>query len=165
MTGDFGDGQGQAAALGRAGMPVYVPKLILTGSTYCNPDAAACTVAAGQTPVQEGVPSGYPRAYVIHDQSGAPHAAYRLTLVLNSALGQYYGVQGTTWQDPPILAKPTKTESVGGKQLLAYENGGKVSLVAWRAPGGVYWISNTLADDIGNAQMVAMAASLAPSGH
>jgi hypothetical protein len=141
-------------------MPVFVPRLVVTGSSYCSPDSLGCTVADGQTPAQEGVPSGYPRAYVLHDQDGGSHAAYRLTMLLNSALGQYYGVQGTTWQNPPILNKPTKTENVGGKQLLEYLNGGKVSLVAWRTPAGVYWISNTLADDINNAQMVAIAASL-----
>jgi LCP family protein required for cell wall assembly len=165
LTADLGDGLGQARALGHAGMPVYVPSQIVTGSSYCAPDSLACTVADGQTPAQEGVPSGYPRAYLIHDENGNPHAAYRMTIVQNSALGEYYGVEGTTWQDPPLLNKPTKTVNVGGKQLLEYANAGKISVVAWRTPGGVYWISNTLTDSISNAQMVAIAASLTPAGH
>jgi hypothetical protein len=86
-----------------------------------------------------------------------------MTLVLNPALGQYYGVEGTTWQDPPILRSPSQTVVVGGKKLLLYINGGKISLVAWRAPQGVYWISNTLTDDLSNQQMVAMASSFAPA--
>jgi hypothetical protein len=49
---------------------------------------------------------------------------------------------------------------VAGKQLLLYANGGKLSLVAWRTSAGVYWVSNTLNDAIGNRQMVAIAASL-----
>jgi hypothetical protein len=160
LTGDLGDGLGQARALGQISMPVYVPRLIVGGSNYCSPDSLGCTVALGQTPAQVGIPSGYPRAYLIHDQNGNPHAAYRMTLVIDGAIGQYYGVQGTTWRNPPILNKPTQTQNVGGKQLLEYYNGGKISLVAWRAPGGVYWISNTLNDQINNAQMVAIAASL-----
>ena len=32
-----------------------------------------------------------------------------MTLVINPALGEYYGVQGTTWQNPPILNSPTET--------------------------------------------------------
>jgi hypothetical protein len=105
----------------------------------------------------------YPRAYLIHDQHGGAHYAYRMTLVINPALGQYYGVEGMTWQDPPILNSPTQTKVVNGKRLLLYINGGKTSLVAWRTPQGVYWISNDLTDDLSNAQMVAIAASLTPA--
>jgi hypothetical protein len=83
---------------------------------------------------------------------------------MNPALGQYYGVQGTSWQDPPILASPSGTKFVNGKQLLLYSNGSKLSLVAWRTPRGVYWISNTLTDDLTNRQLVAIAASLTRAG-
>ncbi len=160
LTPDLADGKAQAAALGNAGMPIYVPRLIATGSQYCTPGNPDCTVQEGQTAAQAGVPSGYPRAYLIRDQSGNPQPAYRMTLEINPALGEYYGVQGTTWRNPPILTKPTQTEVVNGKQLRLYANGGKISLVAWTTPQGVYWISNTLTDTIGNRQMVAIAASL-----
>jgi LCP family protein required for cell wall assembly len=164
LVADLADGEAQAAALGHLGMPVYAPRQILAGSQYCTPNTRACPVEDGQAPAQVGIDSGYPRAYLIHDQSGQPHVAYRLTLVISSPLGEYYGIQGTTWQDPPILNDPTRTVFVGGKQLLEYFNGGRLSLVAWRTPAGVYWVSNTLTDTIGNAQMVAIAASLTRVG-
>jgi hypothetical protein len=47
---------------------------------------------------------------------------------------------------------------------MLYANGGKLSLVAWRTPQAVYWISNTLTDDIPNRQLVAIAASLTRAG-
>jgi len=150
LTADLADGRSQAKALRNAGMPVYAPRMIV----------ANCTVQDGVTPAQAGVPSGYPRGYVIRDQSGDPHAAYRMTLVINPGLGEYYGVQGTTWQSPPILGKPTETQVVNGRQLRLYANGGKISLVAWDTLQGVYWISNTLTDTIPNRQMVSIAASL-----
>ncbi|MBV9715384.1 MAG: LCP family protein [Solirubrobacterales bacterium] len=154
LTGDLSDGATQAAQLGQVGMPVYVPGQILTGSSYCT--SATCT---------EGpVPNSYPRKYLIRDPGGATHAAYRLTLVKNSILGQYYGVQGTTWQNPPILDSPNQTRMVDGKRLLLFTNGGKLTVVGWRTPAGAYWISNTLTGDIGNQQMIAIAASLAPTG-
>ncbi|MGA2927046.1 MAG: LCP family protein [Solirubrobacteraceae bacterium] len=164
LSADLSDAKAQAAALRHAGMPVYVPRLILTGSTYCTADNPDCTVEEGQTPAQAGVPSGYPRSYLIHGLGGTPHAAYRITIEVNPLLGEYYGVQGTTWQDPPILNAPTETKTVNGKQLRLYANGGKISLVAWSTAQGVYWISNTLTDTIGNRQMVALAASLVPAG-
>jgi hypothetical protein len=83
-----------------------------------------------------------------------------MTLVLNAVLGQYWGVQGMTWQNPPILTNPTQTKTVGGKKLDLYANGGKISVVAWHTRQAVYWISNTLTDEISNQQMVAIAASL-----
>ena len=38
-----------------------------------------------------------------------------MTLVLNPVLGEYYGVQGTTWQNPPLLDSPSGTRIVGGQ--------------------------------------------------
>jgi hypothetical protein len=160
LTPDLQDGKAQAAALRRTRMPIYVPRLIMAGSQYCTATNPNCTVQLGQTTAAAGVPSGYPRAYVLHDPEGAPYLAYRMTLEVNPVLGEYYGIQGTTWQHPPILNKPTQTRMVAGKQLLLYANGGKLSLVAWRTSAGVYWVSNTLNDAIGNRQMVAIAASL-----
>jgi hypothetical protein len=82
-----------------------------------------------------------------------------MTLVRDPALGQYYGVEGMTWQNPPILNSPTQTKMVNGKRLLLFINGGKISLAAWRTPQGVYWISNDLTDDLSNSQMLAIAGS------
>jgi polyisoprenyl-teichoic acid--peptidoglycan teichoic acid transferase len=160
LTDDLQDGRTQAGALRHVGMPVYVPRLILSSAQYCTPNNPSCTVEVGQTTAEAGVPGGYPRSYLVRDPSGARHAAYRLTLVENPVLGQYFGVQGTTWQNPPILNHPSQTKLVDGKQLLLYANGSRISLVAWRTPQAVYWVSNTLNDAIGNRQMVAIAASL-----
>jgi polyisoprenyl-teichoic acid--peptidoglycan teichoic acid transferase len=163
LIGDLGDGKSQAAALGNLGMPIYVPGKVVAGSQYCTPGNRACPVQQGQAPAEIAISSGYPRGYMVHDESGQAHVAYRMTLVLNSLLGQYYGIQGMTWQNPPILNHPTATRFVAGKQLLMYANGGKLSVVAWRTSRGVYWVSNTLTDSIGNAQMIAIAASLKPA--
>jgi hypothetical protein len=150
LTADVSDGKAQAAALGHAGMPVYFPRLIADQSRYCT--NGTCTIGP--------VPNSYPRAYSLSAAGGGSYRAYRMTLVINPALGQYYGVQGTTWQHPPILSSPTETRDVNGKQLSLYFNGHKLSLVAWHTPQAVYWISNTLTDDLSNQQMVGIAASL-----
>jgi polyisoprenyl-teichoic acid--peptidoglycan teichoic acid transferase len=158
LTPDASDGRAQAKALGPIGIPIYYPRLILGGSEYCSDNTSVC-------PLEYGAGSGsYPRAYLLHDTHNVAHYSYRMTLEINPVLGEYYGVQGTTWQNPPILNSPTETKVVNGKQLLLYANGGKLSLVAWRTPQAVYWISNTLADSISNRQMVAIAASLTRSG-
>jgi hypothetical protein len=125
--------------------------------------ASYCSGASGNCPTEIASPGSYPRAYQIRDPDGQMHPAYRMTLALNPSQGQYYGVQGTTWTDPPILKGKNQVHTVNGKQLLEYFNGQKLSLVAWRTPGAVYWISNTLTDDLSNKQMQAIAASLSPA--
>ncbi len=153
VTADPADGQAQVAALGHLRLPVFYPRLIATGSSFC-------LDAAGNCPLETASPNSYPRRYRIRDRAGHGHAAYRMTVSLNPVLGEYYGVQGTTWTHPPILNSPTMVQTVHGRRLTLYFNGGKLSLVAWHRPGAVYWISNTLTDTLSAGQMKAIAASL-----
>jgi polyisoprenyl-teichoic acid--peptidoglycan teichoic acid transferase len=156
LTADVADGRSQAAQLAHVGMPVYFPKVILANSNYCFSITGNCDESFPNSEYDHS----YPRAYLLRSQDGRPHAAYRMTLVINPLLGLYYGIQGTTWQNPPILNHPTQEQTIHGKTLLEYFNGGKLGLVAWRTPHGVYWISNTLNSAIGNSQLKAIAASL-----
>jgi LCP family protein required for cell wall assembly len=159
LTADVADGRQQADHLPRAGLPVYFPRFIVSGSSYCSSVTGNCN--DGQEPASEYSRS-YPISYLLHDQGGHPHAAYYMTIEINSALGEYYGVQGTTWTHPPLLAKPSATKLVNGRKLLLFAAGGKLTTVAWRNKGAVYWIENTLTSSIPNQQMVAIAASLMP---
>jgi len=161
LVSDTGDGRSQVAQLGKILMPVYYPGDIVAGpyTGYCSSVTANCDQAPNPSSAYD---NSYPRKYWIRAQDGTKYPAYVMTLVLNPTLGQYYTVQGTTWKTPPILTgtKVTHIETVRGRKLYVYENGGNVSLVAMRTPQGVYWIANTLEDAIPNSQMVAMAASL-----
>ena len=147
------DGKLQAAALGNAGMPVYVPRLLAAGSQYCSGSLADC-------PAEIPTVGSYPRKYVLRTPQHHLAAAYQLTVVLNTTLGQYYDVQGMTWQHAPILAHPTEVRVVGGKSLDLYFAGAKLDLVAWHTSRGVYWIANTLTRNLDRQQMIGLAASL-----
>jgi hypothetical protein len=74
--------------------------------------------------------------------------------------GQYWGVQGTTWRNPPLLDAPHETRQIGGRSFELYTDGGKLRLVAWRTPKAVYWVANTLSLALSNKQMLGIAASL-----
>jgi hypothetical protein len=82
-----------------------------------------------------------------------------LVVVEDAQQGQYYGVQGTTWRDPPLLAGSHQTRRIGSRAFSLYTNGGRLRLVSWETPKGVYWISNTLSLDLNNSEMLALAAS------
>jgi polyisoprenyl-teichoic acid--peptidoglycan teichoic acid transferase len=143
LMSDAIDGKAQAAALLHARMPVYYPTLIATSTSYEGPTAGE-----------------YPRAYHLHDTLGIPHASYRIVMAYNANLGQFYGLQGTTWKAAPILASPSEIRYVAGKRLELHFDGGKLRLVAWRTAQAAYWVSNTLSLDLSNQQMLGMAASL-----
>jgi LCP family protein required for cell wall assembly len=147
LHADVADGKAQAAALSRVAMPVYYPKMLVSGTTY-----------------EQLTPGQYPRAYEIHDPHGVPHAAYRIVMAFNSNLGQYYGVQGTTWRHAPILSSPQEMRVIAGKRLELHFDGRRLRLVAWRTAQGVYWVSNTLSLDLSNQQMLGLAASLTRAG-
>jgi hypothetical protein len=101
-----------------------------------------------------------PRIYSILDRNGQRHQAYRLAVEQNALQGQYYGVEGTRWKDPPILNAPSSTVHVGGRAFELYNDGKHIRLVAWRTPKAVYWVSNTLTRSLTNKQMLGIARSL-----
>ena len=157
LTADPADGRSQAAALSKPRMPVYYPRLIKGGSQYCMSLTGNC--AQGDEPAAEYAHS-YPRQYVIPNQQGRKVPAWRMTLVLNSLKGQYYGIQGVAWSAPPLLHSPSGTKVVNGRKLYLYANGGHLTTVAWHLNGNSYWVSNDLTSDIPNSQLVGIAASM-----
>jgi polyisoprenyl-teichoic acid--peptidoglycan teichoic acid transferase len=147
MRNALGEGQALVKAIHvreATRMPVYVPRAVTPRAAFAQSTAEAPN----------------PRRYVIRGPHGHRFAAYRLVLVENATKGQYYGVQGTTWRNPPLLAAAHQTRRIGGKTLRLYIDGGRLRLVAWYTPKAVYWVSNTLSQDLTNQQMLAIASSL-----
>ena len=118
--------------------PFYFPTLRTNGAAYAGTE---------------------PRIYSIRDEQGRKHEAYRL-VVSKGLAGEYYGVQGMTWKDPPILDNPDETRTSGSRKLQLYYDGRQLRLVAWKTRRAVYWISNTLSQSLNKRQMLAIAESL-----
>jgi polyisoprenyl-teichoic acid--peptidoglycan teichoic acid transferase len=159
LTSDPADGRAQAGALRHPGMAVYYPRLIDAGSVYCSSVTGNCN---NLDEAATAYAHSYPRAYRINGVGGKHYHAYRMTLLLNPGNyeDQYYGVQGTTWNDPPILSSPAGTKTVDGRKLFLYKDGSKLTQVAWHHDGDAYWISNNLTENISNSKMLEIAASL-----
>jgi polyisoprenyl-teichoic acid--peptidoglycan teichoic acid transferase len=104
---------------------------------------------------------GDPRVYDLKAPDGRVHSSYRMTLKADQ-VGQYYGIQGTAWKDPPILSGPAEQVRRGGRTFEVYKDADRVRLVAWRTPKAVYWISNTLLLTLSEKQMLAIARSTRP---
>ena len=135
----LGQDQGlQAVQAGAGGsLPVLYPTLLLNSSEFA----------------QE------PRVYKIRGQDGKRYGAYRMVLRKYNANGEYYGLQGTTWQNPPILDNATETRKIDGREYQLHYAGDRLRLVAWHTPKAAYWISNTLLQTLTNKQMLAIARS------
>jgi polyisoprenyl-teichoic acid--peptidoglycan teichoic acid transferase len=123
-------------------LPVYAPALLASGGRYRTDNA---------------------RAYTITDRSGRRHRAYRI-VAFEGSIGQYYGVEGTTWMSPPILDDPSERRRMGGRTYELFYDGHRLRMVAWRTPRAVYWVSNTLMRTLTNRQMLAIARSLQRAG-
>jgi len=136
-----GLGKDQAIQAVQAGagetLPALYPTLRLQGSVYAGP----------------------PRVYKLRGTDGKRYGAYRMVLQTSRA-GEYYGLQGITWRNPPILEGVTEERKIGRRNYeLAYD-GDRLRLVAWRTPTAVYWISNTLLLSLTEKQMLAIARSV-----
>jgi len=98
------------------------------------------------------------RAYTVKDEQGTAHRAYRLTVRIG--VGEYYGIQGTDWTNPPILATPDEQRTLGGRTFNLYFDGHHLRRVALQTEAGSWWVTNTLTLELTNAQMLAIARSL-----
>jgi LCP family protein required for cell wall assembly len=101
------------------------------------------------------------RAYTLKDESNTPHHAYVISIA-SGLLGQYYGIEGTDWLTPPILAGAHATKKVAGRTYSLYVDGSHLRVVSWQTSQAVYWVNNTLLDSLTNQQMLAIAESTQP---
>jgi LCP family protein required for cell wall assembly len=126
-------------------LPVFYPTAIVNGAEY-----------------QDGSTRGY--RMTTAGKGRRRVSAYRIVAKLSGSAGDYYGVQGVNWDDPPILKNPSETRRIKGRDYELFYEGGKLALVAFHRDGASYWVSNTLLRKLTEKQMLALATSLRLSG-
>jgi len=97
-------------------------------------------------------------AYAIRDERRHLHRGYRIDWQ-QTGLGGYYGVEGMDWTDPPLFAH-ARSDTIAGRRYLLVDDGSHIHVIGWRTPHAVYWVSNTLLEDLSNAQLIAIARSV-----
>jgi polyisoprenyl-teichoic acid--peptidoglycan teichoic acid transferase len=135
-------GQKQAAGASKGTtFPVYFPKNLAVGATYVDP----------------------PRPYRLRDLDGKKYRAYRMVVKLGSP-GEYYGIEGMNWTNPPILQSPDGHRTVNGRDYSLYFDGRRLRLVAFQQGNAVYWVTNTLLRTLTNKEMMGIATSMTRYG-
>ena len=123
----------QAVSGGVRGMPVFYPTQRTKGALFGGP----------------------PRVYDIK-VGGRRYRSYRM-VIKRGVVGEYYGLQGTRWKDPPILKGADEKKKIGKREYEIFMDGDRVRLVAWRTDEAVYWVSNTLLQTLSRKQMLEIA--------
>jgi len=115
------------------------------------------------TQASSEVPSLYPiRAYHIA-ASGHHYGSVYAYFQMPSIAGANWGIEETRFVDAPILANANAVRTIGNRTYRFYFNGAHIHMVAFIQSGTAYWVQNTLLDDLSNADMIAIAKSLAPA--
>ncbi|HWO15192.1 MAG TPA: LCP family protein [Solirubrobacterales bacterium] len=130
-----------------SGFPVFYPTRLPSGAAYAE--------SSTYYHVQD------PRVYHLKDTDDNRHGAYRMVVTLSLPDGIHYlglqGIQG--WSDPPILANPSLTRTINGREYDIYLDGDRVKMIAWHRGDNTYWVSNSLLQVLTNDQMVGIARS------
>ncbi len=129
-----GEAQAMQAKEQELRFPIFYPTRTLPGSTF----------------------SEDPSVYRIQTDGPGKLQAYRMVLS-TGLLGEYYGLQGTAWTDPPILELPDETRTIDGREYELHYDGDRLRLVGWRTEHGSCWVSNTLLQSLSEQEMLGIA--------
>jgi LCP family protein required for cell wall assembly len=93
--------------------------------------------------------------YKLEDQHKHVHHAY-VAVWQQTGLGGYYDVEGLDWVNIPLFAH-ARVQKIGGRSYLIVDDGSHIHDIGWRVGKVIYFLSNTLVEDLSNSQMIAIA--------
>lgn len=79
-----------------------------------------------------------------------------------SPIGGYYDIEGLTWPNAPLISHPSQTENIGNRHYIFVDDGPHIHVIAWHEGKGLYWVNNTLLEELTNSQMIYIAQSAKP---
>ena len=119
------------------------------------------TVSQAESSFDPYQPDQPVRTYTIAEAGRHTNSMYAYWAMPNLA-GAFWGIEETRFTGAPILSNPDAVRTIGGRKLQFYLDGSQIHLIAYVHHGIAYWLTNTLRDDLTNAEMIAIAKSLRP---
>jgi LCP family protein required for cell wall assembly len=101
------------------------------------------------------------RAYPLKNQQNIPHHAYVVVWRQNPVEDAYYDFEGSDWLNPPLFAH-ARTQVIDGRKYEFVDDGAHIHVIGWRSGNVLYWLTNTLLEELSNSQMLAIAKSAQP---
>jgi hypothetical protein len=135
------------------------------GQSY---DAAAWKAFAAATPLHLEMPTAWSpgfaynefRAYGIKTTERKRSAA--AVAVVSTPTGGYWSIQAMRWTDPPAIQNPSSTQVIGGQKYMLFYQAAHLHMMAWKRNGTLYWVLNTLDNQLSNDLMTGLATSFKP---
>ncbi len=100
------------------------------------------------------------RPYALSDQHSHVHHAYVIVWRQNTN-GGYYDFEGSDWLNPPLFAH-ARVQTIDGRSYRMVDDGAHIHVIGWRSHNVLYWLTNTLLEELSNAQMIQLAKSAQP---
>jgi LCP family protein required for cell wall assembly len=121
-----------------------------------------------QTPLRLQAPTAWSpgftydqfRNYNIETTEGKRSAA-SVVVVQTSQLG-FWSIQAMRWLDPPAIENPNSTQKIAGRTYMLFYQSDRLHMVAWKERGTLYWVLNTLDNQLSNDLMMGLAKSCKP---
>jgi LCP family protein required for cell wall assembly len=88
--------------------------------------------------------------------------AVRLTFLSSREQSAYWGIEETSWNEAPILEKPSFKHKIKGREFYFYYNGAHLHMVVLKTKKASYWVINTLDELLSNETMIEIAKGLKP---
>jgi LCP family protein required for cell wall assembly len=100
------------------------------------------------------------RPYALRNVQGQVKNAYVVVFQQNNE-GGYYDFEGTNWTSPPLF-KNAREQKIGSRTYLLVDDGEHIHAIGWHQGKLLYWLTNTLLEELSNSQMLAIAKSAQP---
>ncbi|HEU0192846.1 MAG TPA: LCP family protein [Gaiellales bacterium] len=151
-----------AAAAHRAHLPGLYPSAVFGTDDRCSEQAYPSYQPNGFCEFSAAQPV---RSYHLNASSAGagPNSIYGYFQI---DIGGFWGIEETHFTDAPILQSPNATRILNGRRWQYYYDGGHIHMIATidNVHHVAYWVQNTLLDELSNADMIAIASSLRPTG-
>lgn len=99
-------------------------------------------------------------AYRLTTAEGKKYAA--AVAVVKTPRWGYWSIQAMRWLNPPAIQNPSSKEIVNGVEYLHFYEGNRLHMVAWKRNKTLYWVLNTLDNQLSNDLMRDLALSFKP---
>ncbi len=100
------------------------------------------------------------RSYAVEKTDGKRVAA--AIAVIRTPMSGFAGIQAMRWLDPPAIENPTSTRTIAGTKYMLFYQGANLHMVAWTRRSTLYWVINTLDNQLSNDVMMGLATSFKP---